>query len=164
MNPVNDANHANRVNDVNHVSDGPLVDTTAVVRGALAGLVVIVPVTVARAIVSHRVSDFDHSAWAVLFFFAILFAYGLAGWVAGGSASRAPLTNGALAGLGALVFWLPLRILIWAIRHDHRGLLSGPRPAITVGELFGALVLGTAVGIIGALLGARRASRSSGSI
>lgn len=141
-----------------------LIDGTAIVRGALAGLVVIVPVTVARAVVSHSVTDFDHSGWAVVFFFAILFAYGLAGWVAGSSATGAPLTNGALAAFGAIVLWLPLRIVIWAIRHDHRGLFSGARPAITPGELFGAFVLGAALGIIGALIAARRVARSTGPV
>lgn len=141
-----------------------LIDGTAIVRGALAGLVVIVPVTVARAVVSHSVTDFDRSGWAVVFFFAILLAYGLAGWVAGSSATGAPLTNGALAAFGAIVLWLPLRIVIWAIRHDHRGLFSGARPAITPGELFGAFVLGAALGIIGALIAARRVARSTGSV
>jgi hypothetical protein len=146
------------------VNGSRLIDGTAIVRGALAGLVVIVPVTVARAVVSHSVTDFDHSSWAVVFFFAILFAYGLAGWVAGSSATGAPLTNGALAAFGAIVLWLPLRIVIWAIRHDHRGLFSGARPAITPGELFGAFVLGAALGIIGALIAARRVARSTGSV
>lgn len=144
-------------------ADGALIDGGAIARGALAGLVVIVPVTVLRAVVSNHVADFDHSGWAILFFFAILFAYGLAGWVAGSTAVRAPLTNGALAGFGAILLWLPLRILIWAIRHDHRGLFSGSRPAITPGELFGAIVLGSAIGIIGAVVAARRPSRSAGS-
>ena len=146
------------------MNDGALIDRTAIVRGALAGLVVIVPVTVLRAVVSHRVADFDHSGWAVVFFFAILFAYGLSGWVAGHSAVRAPLTNGAIAGFGAIALWLPLRVLIWAIRHDHRGLFTGARPAITVGGLFGNVVLAAAVGIIGALLAARRVSRSAGPV
>jgi hypothetical protein len=146
------------------VNGSRLIDGTAIVRGALAGLVVIVPVTVARAVVSHSVTDFDHSGWAPVFFFAILFAYGLAGWVAGSSATDAPLTNGALAAFGAIVLWLPLRIVIWAIRHDHRGLFSGARPAITLGELFGAFVLGAALGIIGALIAARRVARSTGSV
>jgi hypothetical protein len=146
------------------VNGSRLIDGTAIVRGALAGLVVIVPVTVARAVVSHSVTDFDHSGWAVVFFFAILFAYGLAGWVAGSSATGAPLTNGALAAFGAIVLWLPLRIVIWAIRHDHRGLFSGARPAITPGELFGAFVLGAALGIIGALIAARRVARSTGPV
>jgi hypothetical protein len=146
------------------VNGSRLIDGTAIVRGALAGLVVIVPVTVARAVVSHSVTDFDHSGWTVVFFFAILFAYGLAGWVAGSSATGAPLTNGALAAFGAIVLWLPLRIVIWAIRHDHRGLFSGARPAITPGELFGAFVLGAALGIIGALIAARRVAGSTGPV
>lgn len=146
------------------LTGGGLIDAAAVARGALAGLVVVVPVTVTRAVVSHHVADFDHSGWAILFFFAILFAYGLAGWVAGSTAGRAPLTNGALAGFGTILLWLPLRVLIWAIRHDHRGLFTGSRPAITLGELFGAVVLGAAIGIIGALIAARRVSGSAGSV
>ena len=112
-----------------------VVDRNAVARGALAGLVVIVPVTVARAIASHGVADFDHSGWAVLFFFFILGAYGIAGWVAGTSAPDAPLTNGALAALGAILLWLPLRIVIWVIRRDHHGLFTGSQPAITLGTV-----------------------------
>ena len=139
-----------------------VVDRNAVARGALAGLVVIVPVTVARAIASHGVADFDHSGWAVLFFFFILGAYGIAGWVAGTSAPDAPLTNGALAALGAILLWLPLRIVIWVIRRDHHGLFTGSQPAITLGELFGAFVLGAAVGIIGALIAARQQAKRAG--
>jgi hypothetical protein len=144
------------------VSAREVVDRNAVARGALAGLVVIVPVTVARAIASHGVADFDHSGWAVLFFFFILGAYGIAGWVAGTAAPDAPLTNGALAALGAIVLWLPLRIVIWVIRRDHHGLFTGSQPAITLGELFGAFVLGAAVGIIGALIAARQQAKRAG--
>jgi hypothetical protein len=144
------------------VSAREVVDRNAVARGALAGLVVIVPVTVARAIASHGVADFDHSGWAVLFFFFILGAYGIAGWVAGTSAPDAPLTNGALAALGAILLWLPLRIVIWVIRRDHHGLFTGSQPAITLGELFGAFVLGAAVGIIGALIAARQQAKRAG--
>jgi hypothetical protein len=133
------------------------VDGVGVLRGAIAGLVVIVPVTVVRALVSHRVHDFDHSAWAIPFFFLILLAYGVAGWVAGRSMPTAPLSNGALAGLGSVVLWLPLRVIIWAIRNDHRGLFTGADPVMTVGQIFGALVLAAGFGILGALLAARRA-------
>ncbi len=143
------------------VDERPVVDGIAVLRGAIAGLVVIVPVTVVRALVSHHVHDFDHSAWAAPFFFAILVAYGVAGWVAGRSTPGAPLTNGALAGFGSVVLWLPLRIAIWAIRDDHRGLFTGAHPTMTVAQVFGALVLAAGFGILGSLLGSRhvRAAR-----
>ena len=144
------------------VNERPLVDWPAVLRGAIAGLVVIVPVTVLRALVSHRVHDFDHSAWAAPFFFAILVAYAVAGWVAGRSTPGAPLSNGALAGLGSVVLWLPLRIAIWAIRDDHRGLFTGAHPTMTVAQVFGALVLAAAFGILGALLAARKVRSSAG--
>ena len=144
------------------VNERPLVDGTAVLRGAIAGLVVIVPVTVVRALVSHGVHDFDHSAWAVPFFFAILVAYAVGGWVAGRSVPNAPLSNGALAGLGSVVLWLPLRIAIWAIRNDHRGLFTGTHPTMTVAQVFGALVLAAAFGILGSLLAARKVRSAKG--
>jgi hypothetical protein len=144
------------------VSEGPVLDRNAVARGALAGLVLIVPVTIARALASHGTSDFDHSGWAVLFFFFILGAYGVSGWVAGAAAPDAPLTNGALAALGAILLWLPLRVVVWLIRRDHHGLFTGAQPAITLGELFGAFVLGAAVGIVGALVAARQHAKRAG--
>ncbi|MBV8951750.1 MAG: hypothetical protein JOZ99_12800 [Actinobacteria bacterium] len=150
----------NRVDDVNNER---LVDPTAVARGAATGLVVIVPVTVVGAIVSRGTADLGTSAWAVPLSLAILVAYGAAGWVAGAAAPGAPLSNGALAGFSTIVLWLPLRVVIWLIRHDHRGFFTGARPAITVSQLFGAVVLSCAFGMAGAFLAARRVQRSAGS-
>jgi hypothetical protein len=131
------------------------VDAGAVGRGALAGLLVIVPLTALRAVVDRDVSDFDRSGWLYLFGFGLLAAYVLAGTVAGRRAPDAPLTNGILAGIGALILWLPLRILIWAVRGEDHGLLTGSEPVFTAGQLFGQLLFASAFGLLGGLFGAR---------
>lgn len=138
---------------------GPTVDPVAALRGALAGLAVIVPVTVAAAVVDRWVTDLEDSAWSVPFTLAILAAYLVAGLRAGLDAPTAPLTNGALAGVGAVALWIPVRVAIWAVRESDRGLVSGDDPALPAGELFGNVVLAAVVGMAGALLGARRARR-----
>ena len=76
----------------------------------------------------------------------------------------APLTNGALAGLGALLLWLPVRVLIWLTRDDNRGLVSGSDPVFRPGQVFGFLVISTALGMVGGYLASRRkgATRDTG--
>jgi hypothetical protein len=135
------------------------LDAGAVGRGALAGLLVIVPLTALRAVVDRDVSDFDHSGWLYLFGLGLLAAYVVAGTVAGRRAPDAPLTNGIVAGIGALLLWLPLRILIWAARGEDHGLLTGSEPVFTAGQLFGQLLFASAFGLLGGLLGARSARR-----
>src|SRR6202035_3972231 len=80
------------------------VDATnwrVVLRGALVGLSVIVPVTIVRAVLDRQVSDVNQSGWVYPLFVLILVAYVVAGWVAGSGAPGAPLTHGALAGWGS---------------------------------------------------------------
>lgn len=134
---------------------GDAPDWPVVLRGAAAGLAVIVPVTIVRAVLDRDVNDLDHSGWVVPLFLLILAAYGLAGWVAGRGAASAPLTHGALAGLGSVVLWIPIRIVIWAVREQGRGLVSGSRAALPPGQVFGALVLSAAFGMLGGIVGAR---------
>jgi hypothetical protein len=136
------------------------LDVGAVGRGALAGLLVIVPLTALRAVVDRDVSDFDHSGWLYLFGLGLLVAYIVAGTVAGRRAPDAPLTNGILAGIGALVLWIPLRILIWAARGESHGLVTGFEPVFTAGQLFGQLLFASAFGLIGAVFGARSVRRT----
>jgi hypothetical protein len=141
-------------------SGGPGVDWRAVARGALVGLAIIVPVTILRAVLDREVRDFDDSGWIYPLFVLVLVAYFAAGWVAGRARPDLPFTHGALAGLGALVLWIPIRIVIWALREDGRGLFSGDDAALAPGQLFGAFVLAAAFGMIGALVAARLRSRS----
>ncbi|HSO95153.1 MAG TPA: hypothetical protein VLV81_03845 [Acidimicrobiia bacterium] len=139
------------------------VDATnwrVIVWGALAGLSVIVPVTVVRAVLDRQVTDMNQSGWVYPLFVLILAAYVVAGWVAGSGAPRAPLTHGALAGLGAVVLWVPIRIVIWAVREQGRGLVSGDRAALPPGQVFGALVISVGLGMLGGVLGARARRRA----
>lgn len=131
------------------------VDWRVVVRGALVGLAVIVPVTVLRVVLDREVADFDDSGWIYPLFVLILVAYFLAGWIAGRARPDAPLTHGILAGLGVLVAWIPIRILIWAVREDDRALFSGDDAALRPGQVFGALVIAAALGMLGGFLGER---------
>jgi hypothetical protein len=127
-------------------------------RGALLGAGLIFLVSVAGALVDRAVDDFDDSAWPVTIFLAILAVYGVAGWWAGRVSSGEPLTNGALAGLGAFAVWVPVRVLIWAVRDDSRGLISGDDAVFSLGGVFANLVFAATLGMVGALL-ARRSAR-----
>ena len=133
------------------------IDRAAITRGAAVGLALIVPITVLDRIID----DFDDSALRVLLAVLIVVAYGVAGWVAG-RVSRYPLTNGALAGVGAFVVWIPVRILIWLLRDEHRGLVSGSEPVLKLGQVFGQLVLATAIGMLGGFVADRRRPRVPG--
>jgi hypothetical protein len=140
------------------VSTEPAIDRPAVVRGVVAGALVIALVAAIGAVMARTIDDFDDSGWPLLLFFAILFAYATAGYGAGTLAARAPLSNGALAGIGAFVLWIPARVLIWAVRDDTVGLFSGDDPVFTIGGIFANLVFATALGMAGGVLAARRAA------
>jgi hypothetical protein len=138
------------------------VDWRVVLRGALVGLAVIVPVTVLRVVLDREVTDFDHSGWIYPLFLLILAGYAAAGWVAGSARPDAPLTHGALAGLGVIVLWIPIRIVIWAVREDGRGLFTGTDAALRPGQVFGAFVIAAAVAMGAAAVAARvRARRAA---
>lgn len=140
------------------VSRGPIVERAAVGRGAAVGLALIIPITIVGAILDRNIDDFEDTGWRVVLAILILVAYGVAGWVAGRIA-QAPLTNGALAGIGAFILWIPVRVLIWVVRDEHRGLFSGAEPVLKIGQIFGQLVLATVLGMLGGFLAARRGSR-----
>jgi len=140
-------------------AEGLAIDWRVVLRGALVGLAVIVPVTVLRVVLDREIADFDDSGWIYPLFVLILVGYAAAGWVAGRARPDAPLAHGALAGVGVLVLWIPIRIVIWAVREDGRGLVSGDRAALGPGQVFGALVISATVAMVAAALTARITSR-----
>lgn len=142
-------------------ADGATIDRAAIVRGAAVGLVLIIPITILGAILDRTLDDFEDSGWRVFLAILIAVAYGVAGWVAG-RMSRFPLTNGALAGVSAFVVWIPVRILIWVLRDEHRGLVSGSEPVLKLGQVFGQLVLATAIGMLGGFLADWRRPRVPG--
>ena len=59
------------------------IDWRVVLRGALVGLAVIVPVTVLRVVLDREISDFDNGGWVYPLFVLILIGYAASGWVAG---------------------------------------------------------------------------------
>jgi hypothetical protein len=141
-------------------ADGSVVVWPAVVRGALLGLAVLVASSVVEAILDHNIDSFRDSGWVYPLFVAILVGYALGGWVAGRLVPDAALSNGALAGLGAFVLWVPVRIVIWLVRDEHRGLFSGHSPALRPGQILGHLVIAAGLGMVGGYLGARAATRA----
>jgi hypothetical protein len=141
---------------------GAGINWAAVLRGAVVGLSIIVPVTILRVVVDHEVAHPDTSAWVYPLFVLLLVGYGVGGFVAGRAGADAPLTNGTLAGVGALVIWLPIRVVIWAVREDGRGLFSGHRAALPPGQLFGAFVIAAGLGMVGGFLSERVGLRRRG--
>jgi hypothetical protein len=127
-----------------------------VIRGALLGLALIIPITIVGAVVDRAMDDFEDSGWRVLLAVLIALAFVPAGAYAARLARAAPLTNGALAGLGAFLVWLPLRLLIWVTRSGDQGLVGGHDPVFRPGQLFGFLVISTALGMLGGFVGSRR--------
>jgi hypothetical protein len=122
---------------------------------------VLVAASVVEAILDRNIDTFRDSGWIYPLFLAILFGYALGGWQAGRLAPDAALTNGLLAGIGAFALWIPVRIAIWLVRDEHRGLFTGHSPALRPGQILGHLVIAAALGMIGGWLGARSASRAA---
>lgn len=151
-----------RATDPAPVDDERLVDGRAVLRGALLGLFVLVAASVVEALLDRNLDRFRDSGWIYPLFVVILFGYGLGGWQAGRLVPSGGLSNGALAGMGAFVLWVPVRIVIWLIRGEDRGLFTGHSPALRPGQLFGHLLIGAALGMLGGYLGARSAPRATG--
>jgi hypothetical protein len=137
------------------------IEWVAVALGAAAGLLVLVVAAALRAVLHREVADFDDSGWVLPLFVLVLVGYGVAGWVAERRERRdTPLTHGALAGVGAFILWLPLRVVIWIVRDEDRGLFTGAHPALRVGQVFGHLVIAAGIGMLGALLAHRLARRA----
>jgi drug/metabolite transporter (DMT)-like permease len=138
-----------------------VVDRGAVARGALAGGAILGVVAVAILVTQDHVAHFTTSGWANLFKVFLLAAYFVAGWVAGKRAVDSPMTNGLLAGGGAMVLYIPLRIVIWLVRDEGKPLISGHDPALPLGSVVLGIMVGAVIGLFGAILAARsqRASR-----
>jgi hypothetical protein len=141
--------------------DAAIIEWRAVFRGALLGLLVLVAASVVEAILDRNIDTFRDSGWIYPLFVVILFGYALGGWQAGRLVPDAALTNGVLAGVGAFVLWIPVRIVIWLVRDEHRALFSGHSPALRPGQIVGHLVIAAALGMLGGFLGSRSANRAA---
>lgn len=124
------------------------ISIRSLTKGALVGLSILVPVSIVIAILRHETADFDNSGWIYPLFLLVLVGYAAAGWVAARLQPGAPLTHGILGAVGALVLWIPLRIVIWALREDDRKLFSGDDAALAPGQLFGQFVIAAGIGLL----------------
>jgi hypothetical protein len=140
--------------------DETLVHWRAVLVGALVGLATLIAFSVISALLDHYLDDFDNSGWIYPLFVGVLVGYAVAGFVAGRASADGALTNGTLAGLGAFVLWIPVRILIWLVRDEDKGLFSGHSAVLRPGQIFGHLVIAAALGMFGGWLGARAVARA----
>lgn len=141
--------------------DTAVIDWRAVFRGATAGLFFLVLASVLEAILDRNIDSFSDSGWIYPLFLLILFGYTLGGFGAGRLVPQAALSNGLLAGVGAFVLWIPIRIVIWLVRDENRGLFTGHSPALRPGQLFGHLLIAAALGMFGGFLGARSVFREA---
>jgi hypothetical protein len=139
------------------------IDWRVVLRGAVLGLAIVVPVTILRVIIDRETNNFNNSGWIYPLFVLLLLGYLAAGWLAGRTRPDMYLAHGSLAGVGVIVLWIPIRIIIWAVREDGRGLFSGTNAALRPGQVFGAFVIAAALAMLGGLLGARAEHRARGS-
>jgi hypothetical protein len=128
--------------------DGLHVDWRVVVRGALSGLSLIIPIVIVIEVLDAKIHNFDSSGWVVLGFLLILFAFAAAGYAGGRLGPSAPNTHGILSALGALAVTLVVRVVERLARGQHLGF--GWRSAIADAMfaaglgLFGAAVAGRA--------------------
>lgn len=143
--------------------DRAVFEWPAVARGALLGLALIIPTTIVGAVLDRSLDNFEDSGWRYLLALLVLAAFVPAGAYAARLVRNAPLTNGALAGLGAFLAWVPVRVLIWLARDDPQGLVSGRDPVFRLGQVFGFVVLSTALGMLGGYLASRRRGATSDS-
>ena len=124
-----------------------VIDLTALRRGIVAGLVVIVPVSLVVALVSHDRRT-GYGGWLFVAFVAILYGYATAGYGAARTRPEAPLAHGMLAGLGAFAVWLLVRSVVPLARGDHLG--------FGIVAVFTNALFAVALGALGGLFAARR--------
>jgi hypothetical protein len=132
----------------------------AVANGALVGLGLLFLWSVVAVLLDHYLDNFDDSGWIYPLFVGVLVGYATGGFVAGRTGPDGALTNGTLAGLGAFVLWVPVRILIWLARDEDKGLFTGHSPVLRPGQVFGHLVIAAALGMLGGWIGARTVARA----
>ena len=131
-----------------------VIDVTALRRGIVGGLVLIVPISLLVALLSHDKHS-KYNGWLLVAFVAILYAYATAGYGAARSRPDAPLAHGMLAGLGAFVVWLLVRLAVPLVRGDHIGFGV---VAVVTNAMF-AVALGALGGVFAARRGPTAPSR-----
>jgi hypothetical protein len=123
------------------------IDLSALRRGIVGGLVLIVPISLVVALLSHGKRT-GYGGWLFVAFLAILYAYATAGYGAARSRPDTPLAHGMLAGLGAFLVWLLVRLAVPLGRGEHIG--------FGVVAVVSNAMFAVALGALGGLLAARR--------
>lgn len=140
--------------------EGVEVDVRAIGRGALLGLAVVAPASLADL----ALSSFDgvDEGWLVFTLFAaILAAFFLAGYRAASTAQGSPYTHGALAGLAAFALWIPLRVATRALVGEQLLGREGDAAFKIVEAVVTAGLFAMSFGILGGFVGAVRNRRRS---
>lgn len=138
--------------------EGVDLDLGAVGRGALLGLAVVAPASLADLALSS-VKDVDEG-WLVFTLFAVILgAFFLAGYKAATTAEGSPYTHGAVAGLAAFALWLPLRVATRALVGEQLLGREGDAAFKIVEAVVTAGLFAMSFGILGGFVGAVRQRR-----
>ncbi len=140
------------------VPEGIELDVRAIGRGALLGLAVVAPASLADLALSS-VKDVDEGWLIFTLFAAILAAFFLAGYKAATTAEGSPYTHGALAGLAAFALWLPLRVATRALVGEQLLGREGDAAFKVVEAVVTAGLFAMSFGILGGFVGALRSRR-----
>lgn len=127
----------------------------AVARGASLGLLLIVPLSLVTALVERGADDVDESGWRIPLFFGLLVVFAIAGWTAGRALPDRRLTVGILGALGSVALWIPVRVVIWAMRDDDRGLVVGSDAVLRPGQVFAVALFACTLGLLGGFFAGR---------
>lgn len=137
------------------VFEGVELDLPAIGRGALLGLAVVVPASLADLALSS-VEDRDEG-WLVFTLFAVILgAFFLAGYRAAVTSTGSPYTHGALAGLAVFVFWIPLRVATRALVGEQLLGREGDDAMKIAEALMTAALFAMSFGILGGFVAAIR--------
>jgi hypothetical protein len=129
-------------------------DPGALLRGALVGVAVIAPVSLADIVLS-AVDGLDEEVWVFSLFAIILGAFFLAGYQAARAAQAAPYTHGALGALGAFALWLPLRVVTRAVIGERLLGRAGDGAFDVLLAVVTVALLAMSFGILGGLVASR---------
>lgn len=116
-----------------------------IVGRAVLSAVPLLAVVLAVQVVLLLAADDPADAWAIVLILLLVIAFRRAGTSAAREAPDRPLSHAALAGLGAFMAWVPLRILIAIVGDSERPL----------GGIFVGLALAVLVSLIGGIGGVR---------
>lgn len=134
------------------------LDVGAVGQGAVLGLLVIAPVSLADIALS-AVDGLDEGVWVFFLFALILGAFFLAGHRAALRADGAPYTHGALGALAAFALWLPLRVATRALIGERLLGREGDAALDVVMAVATVALLSMSFGILGGLVASRGSAR-----